>query len=79
MIGRLAEISLPQPVDDCLKVLGTMLCSGGRHGAVMGSFWQPSNLLGTSADESDKVQNSDKIHSCSCVSDLVCPTVLHSF
>ena len=55
MIGRLAEISLPQPVDDCLKVLGQMLCSNKRHGAVMGSYWQPSNLLGGSSDASDKV------------------------
>lgn len=56
MIGRLSEISLPQPVDDCLKVLGQMLCTSSKLGAVMGSYWQPANLLGGSSDASDKVR-----------------------
>lgn len=56
MIGRLAEISLPQPVDDCLAVMGQMLCTSERHGAVMGSYWQPTNLLGNSSDGTDKVR-----------------------
>jgi hypothetical protein len=55
MIGRLAEISLAQPVDDCLKLLGRFLSKGKGHGPVMGSFWQPSNLLGSTAAGSDKV------------------------
>ena len=60
MIGRLAEISLPQPVDDCLAVMGQMLCSSKRHGAVMGCYWQPTKLLGDSSDASDKVSTPDQ-------------------
>ena len=55
LIGRLSEISLPQPVDDCLQVLGRLLCGGPGHGPVMGSYWQPSDLLGRSGADSDKV------------------------
>ena len=55
MIGRLAEISLAQPVDDCLKLLGRFLCGGKGQAPVVGSFWQPANLLGGAAAGSDKV------------------------
>ena len=57
MIGRLAEISLPQPVDDCLQVMGRLLCKSKHSAPVMGSFWQPANMLGNAADASDKVGN----------------------
>jgi len=55
MIGRLSEISMAQPVDDCLKLLAGFLCQGPGRGAVVGSYWQPANLLGSAAAGSDKV------------------------
>ena len=55
LIGRLSEVSIAQPVDDCLKILGQMLCGGFGKAAVMGSFWQPADQLGSNAAGSDKV------------------------
>lgn len=55
-MGRLAEISLPQPVDDCLQVLGKMLCGGRGCAPVQCCYWQPTNMLFGGADSgTDKV------------------------
>ena len=80
MIGRLSEISLPQPVDDCLAVLGHMLCTSRQHGAVMGSYWQPSNLLGGSSDASDKVSSLQRGMACKkCCLAILTTTVLKAW
>lgn len=44
---------MPQPVDDCLQVLGNLLC--GAPAPVVSTYWQPSDRLGSTAAGSDKV------------------------
>ena len=48
MAAGLLENTMPQPIDDCLKLLGRLLCGGQGHGAVMSSHWVPPDLLGSS-------------------------------
>ena len=47
MAAGLLENSMPQPIDDCLKLLGRLLCGGEGYGAVMSSHWVPPDLLGS--------------------------------
>ena len=55
MQGGLLGASLPQPVEDCLNVVGRMLCGGPGHGAVMSSTWQPMDVLKKSTSGGTKV------------------------
>lgn len=54
MAAGLLEATLPQPIDDCLKILGRMLCGGKGYGAVMSSHWVPPDLLGSASETEGK-------------------------
>ena len=54
LVGRMFEYSVPQPVDDCLHVLGRFLCGKPGHGPVLSSFSQPLDMLGTKGADGDK-------------------------
>ena len=62
MQGGLLGASLPQPVEDCLNVVGRMLCGGPGHGAVMSSTWQPMDVLKKSTSGGTKVPSLPLAH-----------------
>lgn len=55
MADGLLGASKPQPIDDCLKTLGRMMTGGPKVAAVMGSTWQPNDLLSKGSSKGSKV------------------------
>lgn len=54
MESGLLAASLPQPIDDCLQVLSTLMLEGNKVTPVMASSWQPMDILGKSSGNDSK-------------------------
>ena len=64
MAAGLLGASMAQPIDDCLKVLGTLMLGGEKSSPVMSSSWQPLDLLGKSTGGDSKKARPTPAHVC---------------